>query len=167
MLNFMLISYPEVLDLAMCGVLGRGFEISESAQYRPLWSKCTFLYRTFHRRSLKIASKETPGSRYRHNFNITAVSKVPGTSLSPGWMKWALFSQRTELKAQHEASRSTSFSPALETAKSLEQAKDYRTVSFGLQRTPNRSFGLQFLPRSRLRFFLFFGRILYFPAQIT
>ena len=29
-------------------------------------------------------------------FQITAVYKVPGTSLSPGWIKWALIAQRTE-----------------------------------------------------------------------
>lgn len=29
--------------------------------------------------------------------DLIAVYKVPGTSLSPGWIKWALTAQRTEL----------------------------------------------------------------------
>ena len=34
--------------------------------------------------------------------SISTVCKVPGASLSPGRLKWALVAQRTELRAQSE-----------------------------------------------------------------
>ena len=77
--------------------LGRVVQISASAVYLPLSLKCTFLYRTFHGSSLWISKKGLALLYFFHSFHVSAVCKVPGTSLSPGWIKWALIAQRTEL----------------------------------------------------------------------
>ena len=77
--------------------LGRVVQISASALYLPLSLRCTFLYRTFHRSSLWISKKGLAFLDFFHSFHVSAVCKVPGTSLSPGWIKWALIAQRTEL----------------------------------------------------------------------
>ena len=52
--------------------------------------------------------------------SFSTVCKVPGTSLSPGRLKWALVAQRTELRAQSERPSSgwcKRLCPALHTLK--------------------------------------------------
>ena len=58
--------------------------------------------------------------------SISTVCKVPGTSLSPGRLKWALVAQRTELRAQSERPSSgwcKRLCPALHTVKKSPAGK--------------------------------------------
>ena len=48
---------------------------------------------------------------------ISTVCKVPGTSLSPGRLKWTLVAQRTELRAQSDRPVDNVSAPALHTVK--------------------------------------------------
>lgn len=147
-------------------ILGLVIEIFASARYRPLFNIVHFCTERSNEALRKWRGNESVGLKYRLVLSTTAVCKVPGTSLSPGWLKWALSAQRTELKAQHEASSETSFSPALQTAKRLQQAKKTINVSFGLKRNGKYPIWFLFLPCWRLSIFPSKGRMSVFPAQI-
>ena len=49
--------------------------------------------------------------------SISTVCKVPGASLSPGRLKWALVAQRTELRAQSVDNVDNVSAPALRAVK--------------------------------------------------
>lgn len=75
-------------------------EAGEYAQSCPLFEPCCTNVRSFELSS-RLAVKESRYGvlKFRRSYSTT-ICKVPGTSLSPGRLNWALLAQGTELEVQ-------------------------------------------------------------------
>ena len=108
--------------------------------------------------------------------SISTICKVPGTSLSPGRLKWALVAQRTELRAQSERPSSEwceRLCPALYTVKKSPVGnKGQISLVWTQEKKANEVFGCDFCLAGDLKVKLklklklsCYGQDVMFPAQ--